>query len=230
MTLSTVSTSRSLCRLSFRMYQGASTIPRSTLFRNLCIMCLLIRMAVFILLVNQRGGIFARSYVKGVVMKCPEMICVVAENDVLESWKLVLKILPQNYQLCSVTCIFWLTKNSSIRIPWQYIVHNTTVWSITRQFSVYSKPSTGLCPVRNYHKPWWWLGISRNLSDFFCGDMYDRTVTEQIMFNSTTGANHLKKIVRLVKLPGHIPTHTKLTQPCALCVGYIYRTEIQLEF
>ena len=167
MTLSTVSTSRSLCRLSFRMYQGASTIPRSTLFRNLCIMCLLIRMAVFILLVNQRGGIFARSYVKGVVMKCPEMICVVAENDVLESWKLVLKILPQNYQLCSVTCIFWLTKNSSIRIPWQYIVHNTTVWSITRQFSVYSKPSTGLCPVRNYHKPWWWLGISRNLSDFF---------------------------------------------------------------
>ena len=34
MTLSTVSTSGSLCRLSFRMYQGAPTIPRSTLFWN----------------------------------------------------------------------------------------------------------------------------------------------------------------------------------------------------
>ena len=42
MTLSTVSTSRSLCRLSFRMYQAAPTIPRSTLFRNLCIMFLLL--------------------------------------------------------------------------------------------------------------------------------------------------------------------------------------------
>ena len=42
MTLSIVSTSRSLCTLSFRMYQGASTIPRSTLFWNLCIMFLLL--------------------------------------------------------------------------------------------------------------------------------------------------------------------------------------------
>jgi hypothetical protein len=44
MTLSTVSTSGSLCRLSFRMYQGASAIPRSTLFWNLYIMFLLLRL------------------------------------------------------------------------------------------------------------------------------------------------------------------------------------------
>jgi hypothetical protein len=42
MTLSTVSISRSLWRLSFLMYQGASTISRINLFWNLCMIFLLL--------------------------------------------------------------------------------------------------------------------------------------------------------------------------------------------
>jgi hypothetical protein len=38
--------------------------------------------------------------------------------------------------------------------------------------------------------------------------MCDRTVTEHILFDSTTGANHLKKIVQHMKLLGHSHTHT----------------------
>jgi len=54
----------------------------------------------------------------------------------------------------------------------------------------------------------------------------DRTVTEHVLFDSTTGANHLKKIVQHLKLLGHTHarTHTQLIQACNTCVRYIYRT------
>jgi len=67
-------------------------------------------------------------------------------------------------------------------------------------------------------------GISRNLSPdwFYCGVLCDRTVTERILFNGTTGVNHLKKTVQHVKLLGHTHTHTHNSYNLALPVYGIF--------